>query len=231
MNDVLSRAAACDFETTNVDPKEAHPIEFGLHSNSLLVSKLIKPPIPIPPDTSAIHHIIDEDVANEEPWEVVKETLKEVISKMGEMPILVAHNAEYERTVMGEFIPVIWVCTYKAALRVWPEAPNHKNETLRYWLGLGDDRGRNCGQHPHSAYHDARVTFSLFVELLKHASFEDMVAWTEQPAKLPRMPMGKHRGMDWKDVPAGYLNWCLAQADMREDVKFCCRTELERRRK
>jgi hypothetical protein len=45
------------------------------------------------------------------------------------------------------------------------------------------------------------------------------------------MPMGKHFGAPWSEVPSGYLVWVTQQADMREDVKFCAKEELERRRR
>jgi exodeoxyribonuclease X len=67
--------------------------------------------------------------------------------------------------------------------------------------------------------------------MLEHATIEQLVQWTELPAKLPYMPMGKHFKQPWSEVPAGYLNWCLQQADMREDVKYCAKEELDRRKR
>lgn len=218
-----------DFETTGVDAKTCHPVEVAVYGNhGPVLEALIKPPCPIPPETSAVHHISDADVEDALDWDTYKKDLTDICE--GEpLKVLVAHNAQYEKDVLGEFTPVLWVCTYKAALRIWPEAPSHKNEVLRYYLSLGDDRGRNSNQRPHSAMHDARVTHLLFLECLNHATLEEMIEWTEQPAKLPKMPMGKHFGAKWEDVPTGYLVWCCQQADMREDVKFCAKTELDRR--
>lgn len=232
-----------DFETTGVDPKTCEPVEvavFNPHNGVNNCSWFIKPSISIPPETSAVHHIIDADVSNAPAWHEVRSTLAHnfTVPPDGKLPILVAHNAEYEKTILlrnpegcSDFPPVIWVCTYKCALRVWPDAPGHKNEVLRYWLKLGSDRGRYARQQPHSALHDCRVTYAILTELLKHATIEQLVEWSELPAKLPRMPMGKHFGQTWDTVPGPYLQWCLAQADMREDVKFCAKEELERRKR
>jgi exodeoxyribonuclease X len=223
---------AIDFETTDVDPKKCEPIEFACVHFTGGFDLFIRPNNPIPPETSAIHHITDEDVANAPGWDIQKQLLIDFFtaSPGSALPILVAHNAEYERTIIGEFPPVLWVCTYKCALRIWPEAPGHKNEVLRYWLKLGTNRGRSNNQHPHSALHDCQVTFLILQELLKHATLEQLVEWTELPAKLPHMPMGKHYKQKWEEIPGPYLQWCINQQDMREDVKYCAREELQRRR-
>jgi DNA polymerase III, epsilon subunit and related 3''-5'' exonucleases len=217
-----------DFETTDKDAKVAKPVEVAYYNGERSVEQFIFQES-IPVETSAIHHIIPDDVKNSRPWDTVKHNLA---MAFGHQPltILIAHNAEYEKTVLGDFPPVLWICTYKCALRVWPDAPNHKNETLRYWLGLGK-LGRAHNQQTHSALHDAKVTWLIYQELKKHATVEQMIAWTELPAKLPRMPMGKHFGAPWSEVPSGYLVWVTQQADMREDVKFCAKEELERRRR
>lgn len=226
----ISRAFTIDFETTDKDPKIAKPVEVAVYGIDFEYDTLINPGCPIPPETSAIHHISDDDVVGLADWDYHKQVLRTKLTHEP-IPVLIAHNAEYERTILGDFCPVLWVCTYKCALRVWPDAPAHRNEVLRYWLKLGNDRGRNAGQRTHSAMHDARVTFQIFEALLEHATIDQLVEWTEQPAKLPRMPMGKHFGQTWDTVPAGYLQWVINQADMREDVKYCAVEELKRRQR
>jgi DNA polymerase III epsilon subunit-like protein len=61
-----------DLETTDREPKNAHVVEwaaikitppwFGAGGEHFYTS-LVKPPIAIPAETSAIHHITDADVA------------------------------------------------------------------------------------------------------------------------------------------------------------------------
>jgi exodeoxyribonuclease X len=229
-----------DFETTGVDPKTCEPVELALYCPEDDFTWFIKPSIPIPAETSAVHHIIDADVSSADDWATTRNAFAAYLQARTDqkLPILVAHNAEYEKTILlrnpqgcVDFPPVIWICTYKCALRVWPDAPAHKNEVLRYHLKLGTDRGRYAHQQPHSALHDARVTYLLLLELLKHANIEQLVEWSEVPAKLPFMPMGKHYKQTWDTVPGSYLQWCINQADMREDVKFCAKEELDRRKK
>lgn len=229
----LDRCTVFDFETTGVDHKTCTPVEIGAvrFQSGQRFNTLINPGVPIPPEVSAVHHIIDGDVASADSWDKVKPAFYDFVSAdQDALPILVAHNAQFEKDFLGEFPPVLWICTYKCALRIWPDAPGHKNEVLRYWLKLGTNRGRSAGQAPHSALHDAEVTALLLREMLNHATIDQLVEWTELPAKLPKMPMGKHFGQTWDTVPGPYLQWCINQADMREDVKFCASEELKRRK-
>jgi exodeoxyribonuclease X len=234
-----------DLESTNREPKDAHIVEWAAlvivppwFSEEGLVQEhggLVKPPVPIPAETSAVHHIIDADVANAPTWEKEQFKLGALFGPLGR--IAVAHNAEYERTLLEKEGPVVaglplpWLCTYKAALRVWPDAPGHSNEVLRYFLGLGT--GRLERQAAHSAMHDARVTAQILGELLRAGtSIEDMLKWTTEPAMLPTCPIGVWRGKKWEDVDHGFLDWILYKArDMREDIKFCAKAEISRREK
>lgn len=224
----MNRALCIDFETTDKDPKVAQPVEVALYSSDMSFESLIFCDS-IPAEVSAIHHIVEEDVLNAPTWDNMKATLQLHIDSQP-LTVLVAHNAEYEKTILGEFTPVLWVCTYKCALRVWPDAPNHKNETLRYWLGL-EPLGRKVHQQTHSAMHDCVVTWGIFQRLLQIVSLEQLIEWTELPAKLPKMPMGKHFGQAWDTIPFPYLKWIVAQADMRPDVKYCAQEEMTKREK
>ena len=233
----MTHFVVVDLETTSREPEKAHVVEFAAvvahppwfdHQQPEYFGGLVRPPISIPSETSAIHHIIDADVADMATWEQVSPILVGLLSQDG--VIAVAHNAHYERTVLASLnLSVPWLCTYKAALRIWPDAPSHSNEALRYWRGLGT--GRRGQQAPHSARHDAEVTLALLHELLASgAVIEDMLRWTDEPALLPRCPIGDYRGLPWSEVPDSFLNWILYKArDMREDIRFCAKTEVDRR--
>lgn len=231
-----------DLETTHREPAEAHILEwaaivirppwFGEEGSPVELSGLVRPPIPIPAETSAVHHIIDSDVAEAPHWLAAGGVLFEKLSEEG--VIAVAHNADFERTLLTRELPPLpklrWLCTYKAACRVWPDAPGLSNEVLRYYLGLGT--GRAKPQAPHSALHDARVTAQLLNELLKAGTrIEDMLAWTEQPAMIPTCPLGDWRGHKWADVEESFLLWILRKIHDRVDVRFCAQAELDRRDK
>jgi exodeoxyribonuclease X len=226
-----------DLETTDREPKNAHVVEwaallitppwFGSGGEHFYTS-LVKPPIAIPAETSAIHHITDADVATAPPWEQESQVLAHLVQPEG--VIAVAHNANFEREMLAKagITPHRWLCTYKAAVRVWPDCPSHSNECLRYFLGFGT--GRREHQMPHSASHDVQVTADLLQELLRLGTpIADMLQWTLEPALLPRCPIGDWRGHTWDEVEEGFLQWILRKITDREDVRFCAQKELERR--
>lgn len=231
------RFVVVDLETTSREPADAHVVEWAaivvtpawFDGNAVRdgFGGLVRPPVAIPPETSAVHHITDADVLEAPTWAQASPALATMLSHPG--TVAVAHNAEYERKVLAPLdVPVPWLCTYKAALRVWPDAPGHSNETLRYWLQM-PGTGRNAGQAPHSASHDALVTCGLLEELLKKAKLEDMLAWTNEPALLPTCPIGDWRGRKWAEVEASFLMWILRRITDRPDLVFCAQKELDRR--
>lgn len=191
---------------------------------------LVNPGAPIPPETSAVHHIIDEDVAGALPFDlaalpVCAQAFRE------EEPIIAfaAHSAKFERQwITDELVggrP--FICTYKCGLRLWPDAPVHSNQGLRYWrkpVGLD----RQIASVAHRAFPDACVTAFLLRDMLDMATVDDLVSWSSMPALQVRCHIGKWRGAKWSEVDYGFLEW-VSQRDFDEDVIFTVRTEMERR--
>ena len=96
---------------------------------------LICPTIPVPPEASAVHHLIYRDLTGKPP-------LKEVLAFFRGADAYVAHKADFERAFLGEHLgDAVWVCTWKCAHRVWPDYPFHSNQVLRYRLGLVEPFG------------------------------------------------------------------------------------------
>lgn len=226
---IPAHVAVCDTETTGVDPKTCKVCEVALFNPDFNIEwcTLVDPECPIPHETSAIHHICDADVEGYGNWESAKAVVLETMRNNG-ITILAAHNAEYDSTVVN--LPdSIWICTYKCALRQWPDAPSHKNEVLKYWLGLGD-RGRNFNHAAHSALHDCKTTALLLNELLKYQPLETLVQWSKEPKMFAKIAFGKHAGKKWEEIDLGYLQWICKQADMDKDVVACAAREIQRRR-
>ena len=230
-----------DLETSGIEPPAAGVVELGWcdlleFGATWLVGHpahiLVHPGHPIPPETSAIHHITDEDVAQANlfsgVWPVV---IGENAVTPGEQPIAayVAHNAAFER----KFIPVEmtgtvpWICTYKCALRTWPDAPAHSNGALRYWL-KPDGLRRDLAALAHRAGPDAYVTAFLARELLARHPLETLIAWSAEPALQVRCHIGKWRGTPWSEVDTGFLYW-VRDRDFSEDILFTVSHELARR--
>lgn len=231
-----------DVETTDREPEKAHVVEWALVAFDVddgiieTHTAFVRPPIDIPPHSSAIHHIIDTDVSRAPSWEKESEFIGSLIKDFGaggRIEALVAHNIKTERhfidpIVEGSHLP--WLCTYKTSLRLWPDLESHSNEGLRYALKL-PRRGRRYYQAQHSALHDANVTAGILPFVLDGAAdLETLIKWSSEPAALPRCPIGKFRNVRWPEVDTDYLEWILYKTtDMREDVLHSARLELERR--
>lgn len=215
-----------DFETTGIpsaDDKHAI-VEIGWADVGFTdavppapKAVLCNPNRAIPHEAMAVHHITDE---------MVKDAGGSV-TLLGSPDYFVAHNADYERQFIDT--PVPFICTYKVALRLWPEATSHSLQFLRYHLGLEVDAVQ-C-QPPHRAGPDAYLGAALLIRILKEnrASIEDMVRWSDGPALLPRLNFGKHKGSKWEDVPTDYLDWVANKSDLDRDVKANARHHLKAR--
>ena len=220
-----------DFETTGTEPPEAQVCEVGtcdLH----LESKFIETPQTwlcgvekMPPEVRAVHHISLAECAG---WD--KFSPDPMFARSNQADATAAHNSEFETKFFTSPVPVI--CTYKAALRIWPEAPSHSNGALRYWL---EDTGKIAPDHAltqpaHRASPDAYVTAHILLALFDAgATGKQMVGWTKEPRLLPNCPLGKFRGKPWAEVEAGFLGWMLRQEGMEEDLKWNARREIARR--
>jgi exodeoxyribonuclease X len=223
-----------DLETTGIDPKDHRIIEVAavdLHDNGeieFVGAHLVNPGRDIPPDASAVHHLIAADLVNAPQIGAIWATYFGV----GHPTVLAAHNAEFESGYVPAPQGGHWICTYKASLRAWPDAPGHGNQVLRYWRGLDgmDGFDRSFASLAHRAGPDAYVTAWLLRELLKSATLADLITWTAEPKVYPRISFGKHRGAAWADVPTDYLQWLRdGQHQMEADWRHGAKIELARR--
>jgi exodeoxyribonuclease X len=118
-------------------------------------SSLVRPGIPIPPEASGVHHIIDSDVADAPQ---LGEALDRVLGPLwgGQVEICAAHNAKFDRGFLPPLQTKRWLYTWRTSMHVWPDAPSHKNMVLRYWRGIDLPR-----EGAHRALADATVTAHL----------------------------------------------------------------------
>ena len=221
-----------DFETTGVEPPEAEVCEVGICDLDLEAREVRRPFAwmccvkAMPPEARAVHHIKLSDCAGLAPFDGAEM----FADAYGKPDAVAAHNAEFETKFFTSPVPVI--CTYKAALRVWPEAPAHNNGALRYWL---EDQGKIAPEHAltqpaHRAGPDAYTTAHILLALFNTgATGREMIAWTKEPRLLPTCPIGKFRGKPWPEVEDGFLGWMLRQPTMEDDLKWNAQREIARR--
>jgi len=220
-----------DVETTGLDPAVDRVCEVGWCTTSetagaYSAGRLVNPGMPISPGASAVSHLVDADV-------VGAPSLDEVVREhyMFDWGIPVAHNAAFD----SAFLPMVkgpWLCTKRMARRYLPEAPEHSNQLLRYYLKLDVPRDTP----PHRAEGDAIVTAALLRYLLNgpaKADYErqpiaEFIAQQAEPILLRTVGFGKHKGKLWAEAPRDYLQWLERNSQGSDgDTRFTVRRYLE----
>jgi exodeoxyribonuclease X len=189
-------------------------------------SQLVNPGRQMNPITTAIHHIRDEDVADAPWWH---DCARPILNPWPRRVALAAHRASFEQQFCTPALTqgADWICTWKCALRLWPDSPSFSNQVLRYWRkpeGLVHERGLPA----HRAFPDAYVTAHHLRDMLNEASVAQLIEWSSIPGLLPRVRYGPDRGKEWTEVEDEVLQGFMGDRD--EDVRFTARTEYERRR-
>jgi exodeoxyribonuclease X len=224
-----------DTETTGLDPASDRVVEVAAvkvepdgaagpgWSAREGWQSFVNPSRAIPPEASAIHHIIDADCSGAPRLGNAIEMVIGPDWPEG-VDVVAAHNARFDRGFLPMLQDKRWIDTYRCALHIWPDAPGHSNMTLRYWLGIDLPR-----EGAHRALADATVTAHILIEMLKNRAVDDLLKLSTKAALLRKVRFGKHTGKLWTEVPADYLVWSQKQ-DFDPDVKFTVKSELQRRK-
>ena len=118
-------------------------------------------------------------------------------------------------------------------MHLWPQAPNHRNQTLRYWRGLEVD---TFGIAPHRALGDALVTAALLRSELQSPEFaalgiddvDALIEYAESPIEFKTWPFGKYREQPIAAAPPDYIGWCLrSMPDLSRDMRFTLERHLK----
>ena len=204
----------------------------GWHLAAPPCAQLTHPGGPIAPWTTAIHHITDQDVCDAPPITAVAPA---ILHPPARPQAFAAHRASFEQTWLRALLPPTlmagtrWICTYKCALRLWPDEPGHSNQGLRYSrrpAGLE----KHLGNPAHRAGPDAYVTAHHLRDMLALASVEQLLRWSRQPALLVKVPHGPLRGRRIGTLTSSDLDRLLASPKPPgPDLAFALRTERARR--
>jgi exodeoxyribonuclease X len=221
---VPQRILVFDTETVT-DGETVEPIELAFLEvdSDLSVLReyeiLVKPALPIDPVSRAAHHIGEEEVAN---CPTMSEALaRDFPADYFDGVLGVAHHIQFDAGVMAPWWNITeQLCTLRAARRFYPNAPAHKLQVLRYWLNLDIETGS-----AHRAMADVRVLYALLTEIAEESGCEtlaELIAEVKKPLVIEHMPWGKHKGMELKQLPAGYVRWVLDKAEnVDPDLRAC----------
>lgn len=197
-------------------------------------SSLVNPGRPIPAIAMAVHHITDEMVKDAPTFSQLPSFLS-LEDVAGYKPdALCAHRARFDVAALAAhgvqgLADRPWLCSYKAAVTLWPDAPSFKNQVLRYWLGLKLDDPSLAT--PHRAAGDAYVTGALARRVLRQLTLSHWIEVSAGPIVLPHFHFGEHAGKPIADVPTSYFDWIVnkAKGPWDEDVMHTAKRQLAKR--
>ncbi|MDB5042218.1 MAG: exoX [Candidatus Eremiobacteraeota bacterium] len=233
----------CDTETTGLGD-DAQLLEIAAHAiqGERRFATLVRPTIPIPADASALHHIVDADVADAPSRE---EALYALQTWLLPDDVIVCHNVDFDQRFLPEIADRKWLCSLRLARHLLPDLTSHKNAALWYHFG-----GEKIEDRLHGAVADIAVTRFVFENLLRlyrnfareHAlgdpariakaeQIDTLIAFSARPYILKFMPFGKHRGVSMDAVPVSYFRWALegGMPDLDADLRFNFERQLKRR--
>ncbi len=185
-------------------------------------SELYKPPLAIPPEASAVHHITNKMIAGKPLFRESKDYASVKTLFENGVLIPVAHNAKFDIGMMKkEGIEISKsICTLRLARHLDKEnkIPKYNLQYLRYYLGIQIDA------QAHDALGDVKVLEALF-ERLKNKMVEEfdgdekkvlaeMLAVSARPSLMHTITFGKHIGKTLLEVARtdkSYLQWLLDQ--------------------
>ncbi len=202
-----------DTETTGTLPDKDRIIELAAYDpiRNLSFSELIHPGIPIPQETTAIHHITDEMV-KDAPY--FAEAGKKFLSFCEGDVVLIAHNndafdkpfleKEFERSFLS-LPPWRFIDSLKWARKYRPDLPRHSLQYLREAFDIPSNQA-------HRALHDVVTLYRVFISLCDDLTLDVILELMKNtscknPTAISHMPFGKYQGTRLEDIPKGYIQW------------------------
>jgi exodeoxyribonuclease X len=204
---------------------------------------LYKPPVKIPPEASAVHHISNKMVADKLSFALSSDfpKIKELFEN--ENTVVVAHNAPFDLMIIKKegINPTRFICTLRLARYLDPDEKieRYNLQYLRYLLDLDVDATA------HDALGDVLVLEKLYDRLKKKimdenniaedAAIEKMIEISSHPSLIRKLNFGKHKGKKIEEVLAidrGWLEWLLREKEnsnqIDEDWIYTLKHHLEK---
>lgn len=222
-----------DCETTGLDVEKDRIIEVAVTRftmDQILDSyeTLVNPERDVPESSIAIHHITP-DMLQGKP--TIAQVLPNLLSFIGN-DIIVGHGVAFDIELLRQAAKRLslpcsldknpFIDTLRLA-RLYGDSPENSLETLRRHFNIQEEGA-------HRAMSDVIVNIDVFKHLVtKFKNAESVLERLKQPIELRAMPLGKHKGRAFKEIPLDYLRWA-AHKEFDQDLLFSIRLELKRRK-
>ncbi|OGI70948.1 hypothetical protein A3B84_02305 [Candidatus Nomurabacteria bacterium RIFCSPHIGHO2_02_FULL_35_13] len=183
---------------------------------------LYKPPIKVPAEASAVHHITNKILEDKPAFKESNDFLKIKELFENKDSVVVAHNAPFDLMIIKKegIVPVNFICTLRLARYLDPDEKIEKYnlQYLRYFLDIEIDATA------HDALGDVLVLEKLYGRLKKKIieqenineieAVKKMIEISSHPSLFKSIKFGKYNGKKIDEiikVDRGYLEWLLAQ--------------------
>lgn len=222
-----------DCETTGLDPVQDRIIEVGVAVFTMKevlaqFESLIDPECVIP-EASIVFHRITDDMVKGKPK--IHEVIPQIL-QMVEKKVIVGHgiafdvqvivNAAQRANIPTDIMHNRMIDTLRLA-RLYGESPVNSLEYLRQHFNIQEEGA-------HRAMNDVIVNIDVFRYLSKRfKSLREIFEILERPILMKHMPLGKHKGRPFKEIPLEYLRWA-ANKEFDQDLLFSIRSELKKRK-
>ena len=223
-----------DCESTGLDPQQDRLIEvaarrFTFDKVLQEYEALVDPQCEIPKVSQEIHKI-SNDMLQGKPK--VQEILPDLF-KLIEGHILVGHGIGFDIALLiaeakrHGIVTTIgkqhFIDTLRMA-RLYGQSPVNSLEKLRQHFNIE-------AEGAHRAMNDVIVNIEVFQYLSKdYKTTEQLLKTLQKPIKLKAMPLGKHKGRRFDEIPIEYLLWA-ERKDFDQDLLYSIRSELRNRKK
>ena len=214
-----------DTETTGNEQKDfLCQIAYKIHDPSTSLgastfSCLYKPPIKIPPEASAVHHITNKMVGDKISFQESGDYAKIKTLFEDQDSVVVAHNAPFDLAIIKKenIEPKNFICTLRLARHLDPEAKieRYNLQYLRYLLDL------DVEATAHDALGDVLVLEKLFDRLKAKLSVEEMIEISSHPSIIRTLNFGKYKGKKVEEVVSldrGWLEWLLGEKEKSDQI-------------
>ena len=224
---MIDKIIILDTETGGLAPPTAGVVEIAYieiddQCNILEEHRsLINPESEISPIASGVHGITAADVAD-------APTLTEFMGGrfLDTNTVMIGHNIAFDiRFVKPEFGLLDDLCTLKLARIIYPDAPDHKLQTLMYYLGLPV-----AGKH--NALDDVMTCYYMIKHMMSTAnlSLQGLYNLAKTPIIIDKMPFGKHKGVALNKLPINYVEWALKLDNLDDNLRYSLERLLKPKR-
>ncbi len=223
-----------DCESTGLQPETDRMIEvaaarFTFDQVLEEFETLVDPECDIPETSQEIHKISKEMLEG-------KPKAREILAQFLKMisgHILVGHGIGFDIALIAaeakrNQIPCQieqqpYLDTLRMA-RLYGESPVNSLQQLRQHFNIEPEGA-------HRAMSDVIVNIEVFKQLAKpYHTTEELFRILQKPIRLKAMPLGKHKGRRFDEIPLEYLLWA-ERKDFDQDLLYSIRLELRNRKK